>query len=147
MYEKHEKHEKHEKYEKPLPVIDPTTRPFWEATKAHRLTIQRCQDCQTHIFFPRGNCTSCFSDRLEWIEASGEGVIYSYTIARRPAGPAFKEDTPYAIALIDLKEGPRMLSNIVTEDIESIKIGQKVHVIFDDVTEEITLPKFVPVGN
>ncbi len=131
-------------YEKPLPVIDPTTRPFWEAAKAHRLVVQCCQDCKTHIFPPRGNCTSCFSDRLEWTEISGEGTIYTFTIARRPAGPAFKGETPYAIAIIDLKEGARMLGNIVTGDVESVVIGQKVHVIFDDVTEDVTLLKFVP---
>jgi len=131
-------------YEKPLPVIDPTTRPFWDAAKAHRLVVQRCEDCKMHIFIPRSNCTSCFSDRLEWVEVSGEGTIYTYTIARRPAGPAFKEEVPYAVAIIDLKEGPRILSNVVTDDVEGVTIGQKVCVIFDDVTEDVTLPKFVP---
>lgn len=129
--------------EKPLPVVDPSTRPFWEAAKAHRLVLQRCRDCGTHIFYPRANCTACYSDRLEWKEAGGEGTVYSYTIAHRPAGPAFKEDLPYVVAIIALEEGPRILSNIVTKDMANVAIGSKVRVIFEDVTEEITLPKFV----
>lgn len=128
--------------EKPLPTIDPSSRPFWEAAKAHRLVIQRCGDCGAYIFYPRATCTTCGSDRLEWTEASGEGSVYSYTISYRPAGAGFKDDVPYVVAVIELKEGPRLLSNIVTEDVESVTIGQAVRVVFDDVTDEITLPKF-----
>ena len=129
--------------EKPLPTIDPSSRPFWEAAKAHRLVIQSCGDCGAYVFYPRANCTACGSDRLEWTEASGEGSVYSYTIARRPAGAGFKEDVPYVVAVIELKEGPRLLSNIVTENVESVTIGEAVRVVFDDVTDEITLPKFM----
>lgn len=129
--------------EKPLPTIDPSSRPFWEAAKAHRLAIQHCEDCGAYIFYPRTTCTTCSSDRLEWTESSGEGFVYSYTISYRPAGTGFKEDVPYVVAVIELKEGPRLLSNIVTDDLESVTIGSEVRVVFDDVTDEITLPKFI----
>ena len=129
-------------YEKPLPVVDVESKPFWDGAKAHKLMLQHCQSCGKYIYYPRTLCPHCKDDKVEWKQASGEGTIYSYTVAHRPAGPAFKADVPYVIALIDLKEGPRMLSNIVTDDPSSVKIGQQVKVVFDDVTEEITLPKF-----
>jgi hypothetical protein len=81
-------------------------------------------------------------ERLAWKQVGGEGTVYTFTVARRAAGPAFKADTPYVIALIELKEGPRLMSDIVTPDVGAVKIGQKVRVVFDDVTSEITLQKF-----
>lgn len=129
-------------YEKPLPVVDTESRPFWEAAKAHKLILQHCSGCGKFVFYPRAVCPHCYAEGLAWKEAAGEGTIHSFTVARRPAGPAFKESVPYVIALIDLKEGPRMMTNIVTDDVDSVRIGQSVKVVFDDVTDEITLPKF-----
>ena len=132
-------------YEKPLPVVDAESRPFWDAAKAHKFVLQQCADCSRYIYYPRVVCPHCFGERIEWKDASGEGTIYSFTVARRGAGPAFKEDAPYVVALIDLKEGPRMMSNIVTDDVDVVRIGQQVRMVYDDVTEEITLPKFAVV--
>ena len=129
-------------YEKPLPASDVETKPYWDAAREHRLVLQQCQSCKKYVFYPRALCPHCHSDRLAWKPASGEGTIYTFTVARRPAGPTFKADTPYVIALIDLKEGPRMMSNIVAKDVAGVRIGQKVRVVFDDVTPEVTLPKF-----
>jgi hypothetical protein len=129
-------------YDKPLPVIDGESRPYWDALKQHRLTLKRCNDCGKHHFYPRALCPHCHSDAVEWVDARGTGTIYSYTIARRPAGPAFKADTPYVVAVIDLDEGARMMTNIVTDDVEAVRIGQRVTVQYDDVTDEVTLPKF-----
>lgn len=128
--------------EKPLPVIDNESRPFWEGCRAGKLMIQHCGDCGTWVFYPRALCTACHSDRLAWEQASGEGVIHTFTVAHRPAGPAFSDDTPYVVALIDLKEGPRMTSNIVGTAPEDVRIGQAVRVVFEQVTDEVTLPKF-----
>jgi len=127
---------------KPLPVIDTETRPFWEGARDGKLMLQRCRACRKHVFYPRTLCTHCHSDKLAWVRASGEGTIHSFTIARRPAGPAFAADVPYVIALIDLKEGPRMMSNILTPDVEAVRIGQKVHVVFVPASPEVTVPKF-----
>lgn len=131
-------------YEKPLPVVNAESRPFWEGCKAHKLVLQHCGDCGAWVYYPRALCTACHSERLAWEAASGEGTIYSFTVCHRPAGPAFKADAPYVVALIDLAEGPRLLSNIVTDDPDAVRIGQAVRVTFEDVTDEITLPKFVP---
>ena len=129
-------------YDKPLPVIDGESRPYWDALKQHRLTLKRCHDCGKHHFYPRALCPHCHSDAVDWVDARGTGTIYSYTIARRPAGPAFKADAPYVVAVIDLDEGARMMTNIVTDDVEAVRIGQRVTVHYDDVTDEVTLPKF-----
>lgn len=133
-------------YEKPLPVIDPGTEPFWTAARDHRLSIPRCRSCGHHHFYPRELCPHCHSDDIEWCDAGGRGTVYSYTIARRPAGPAFAPDVPYVIALITLDEDVRMLTNIVTDDVETVRIGSRVEVRFDDVTPAVTLPKFVLIG-
>lgn len=130
-------------YEKPKPVIDPGSEPFWSAAKQHRLSIPRCKACNQHHFYPRELCPHCHSDELEWTDASGRGEIYSYTIARKPAGPAFAADVPYVVAMIALDEGPRMLTNIITADVDSVRIGDRVRVKFDDVAADLTLPKFV----
>ena len=80
--------------------------------------------------------------RSEWIDARGTGSVYSYTVARRPAGPAFKPDAPYVVAIVELDEGARMMTNIVGCPPESVRIGQRVVVAYEDVTDEISLPKF-----
>lgn len=128
-------------YEKPLPGIDNESRPYWEGAKQHKLLIQKCKDCGHHQHYPRALCTDCGSDAVELVEASGKGEIYTYTIARR-TGPAFADDVPYVPVIVQLEEGPKMISWVVTDDVDSVAIGQKVTVIFDDVTDEVTLPKF-----
>lgn len=132
-------------YEKPLPVLDPESQPYWDALKQHRLLLKHCRACQRSHHYPRELCPHCHSDDLEWKRAAGTGRIYSYTVARRPAGPAFKADTPYVVALVELDEGARLMTNIVTADVESVRIDQRVAVQFDDVTPDVTLPKFRPV--
>jgi uncharacterized OB-fold protein len=130
-------------YEKPLPIIDPDTAPYWRAACEHRLLIKHCSDCNRSHFYPRELCPHCHSDAVEWIEARGTGTVYSFTIARRPAGPAFKPDAPYVVAIVELDEGPRMMTNIVGSPPDSVRIGQRVEVRFEDVNEEVSLPKFV----
>jgi hypothetical protein len=96
-----------------MPVVTPNaeTRPFWDGISAGELRLQRCADCSRTVFYPRVVCPHCFSDRLSWFTASGTGTVYSYTVARRPSGE-FAAQAPFTIALIDLEEGPRMLSRI-----------------------------------
>lgn len=129
-------------YEKPLPTVDPESAPYWSALKESRLILKHCRDCGRHHFYPRALCPHCHSDALEWSDARGTGSIYSFTVARRPAGPAFKADAPYVVAVVELDEGARMMTNIVTGDVNAVRIGQRVSVHFDAVTDDITLPKF-----
>lgn len=129
-------------YDKPLPVIDHDSAPYWDAAREGRLDIPLCDDCGQHHFYPRTVCPHCYSDKLKFDTVSGRGIVHSFTIARRPAGPAFGDDVPYVVALIDLAEGPRMMSRIETDDPEVVRIGSEVEVIFVRATDEVTFPYF-----
>ena len=131
-------------YEKPLPYVHDETKSFWEGTKRHELLIQRCQDCNNFYFYPRSFCPHCLSYNVEWTKVSGKGKIYSFTVSHRPAGPAFQKDLPYNIALVELDEGVRMMTNIVECKNEDLLVDMPVEVVFDEVTPEVTLPKFRP---
>jgi len=144
--------EKTTNYEKPLPQIRPDTAPFWEGCKRHELLIQRCSDCGTFRHPPRPMCPECNSLNSEWVKVT-KGTVYSYTVVHdRPMPvlylPGFANDRPLAIVLVELPEAGniRMVSNIVDCRSEDLKIGTPVEVVFDDVTEEITLPKFKPTA-
>ena len=132
-------------YNKPLPIIDKISERFWQGCKKHELVIERCLNCGTYIYYPRLVCIKCISKNLEWVKVSGKGKLYSFSIVYRPPSEVFKEDVPYVVGLIELDEGVRLMSNIVNSKLEDIKIGMPVEVVFDDVTEEITLPKFRPI--
>lgn len=131
-------------YIKPMPVPDHITEKFWDAARKHILLIQRCGDCGHNQFFPQSSCRSCLSENTKWVEASGTGKIYSYTIIHRPPSVSFEEDAPYTVALIELDEGVRMMSNIVEIEPEDVRVGMLVHVVFEDISPTISLPKFRP---
>lgn len=126
---------------KPVPVIDPDSAPYWEALQQERLILKSCGDCGMSHFYPRELCPHCHSDKLSWIDARGGGTVYSYTVCRRPAGPAFADEVPYVVAIIELDEGPRMMSRISC-DPDSVTIGQRVTVRFERQSDELTLPMF-----
>ena len=128
----------------PVPAIDPGSAPYWAALEQHRLILKRCKACGKAHFYPRELCPYCFSDDLAWIEASGLGAIYSFTVCHRPAGPAFAADVPYVVALVELAEGPRMMTRILG-DPAAIAIGRAVMVRFEQQTETLILPFFEPV--
>ncbi len=131
-------------YEKPVPAIDPDSAPYWEGAKEGRLMIQRCKKTGQTFLYSRQLVPGVDDSQVEWIEASGKGEVYSFTVARRPAGQAFAGDCPYVIASVTLAEGARIMSNIVTDDVDAVKIGMPVEVFFDDVSEDLTIPKFKP---
>jgi uncharacterized OB-fold protein len=130
---------------KPVPIVNPWARPFWEAARERRLIIQKCGDCGKHIFYPRIACPHCFSDDVEWVESSGKGTIYSYTVVVNNAPSAFVHDMPYVVAIVRLEEGVQMLSNIVGCDPEEVRCDMPVEVTFETLDDEFTLPKFRPV--
>ncbi len=129
---------------KPAPSIDPGSAPYWEALKEGRLVLKSCEGCGKAHFYPRELCPYCHSADLSWIEASGHGLIYSFTVCRRPAGPAFVDEVPYVVALIDLAEGPRMMSRVVG-DPTKVAIGQHVKVLFERQPDGLVLPFFESV--
>ena len=130
---------------KPVPIVNPWTKPFWDAAREEKLIVQRCQDCDMHIFYPRIACPHCFSDKVEWVQASGKGTVYSYTVVTNNAPSAFIQDMPFVIAIVKLEEGVQMLSNIVECDPEDVSCYMPVEVIFEKLNQDFTLPKFRPV--
>ncbi|VWX49945.1 Zn-ribbon domain-containing OB-fold protein [Novosphingobium sp. 9U] len=127
--------------QKPTPAVDPESVPYWQALTEERLIVKACAECGKSHFYPRELCPHCHSDQLSWTDVSGLGEIYSFTVCRRPAGPAFSDETPYVVAIVELDEGPRMMSRI-TGDPEAVRIGQRVKVRFERQSDELTLPFF-----
>jgi uncharacterized protein len=133
------------KYAKPLPRIDEESKGFWEACQRHELYLQRCGECGALRYYPRALCPACLSDRIEWVRASGRGTVYTFTVTHQNQAPGFRDALPYAMAYVELAEGVRMLTNIVECAPDDVRIGMPVELTFEDVTPEITLPRFRPV--
>jgi uncharacterized OB-fold protein len=131
-------------YKRPLPVSTTELDTYWEKAKAHELWIKRCGDCNKAFFYPREICPNCFSRNTSWIKCSGRGTLHAFAIVHRAPMPAFGDHVPYVTAFIDLEEGARIPSNLVDVEFDpaKIKIGTPVEVVFEDVTAEVTLPKF-----
>ncbi len=132
-------------YKKPLPLITELSKQFYNACKQGKLLYQKCDDCGQVVFFPKEFCPNCMGRYLGWLESSGKGKIYTFTVTYDFAPPEFMTDVPYAIAIINMDEGFSIMSNIVECDFERLKCDMPVEVVFDPVTSEITLPKFRPV--
>ena len=130
---------------KPAPIPTPETQPYWDGCAAGELRLQRCADCSAAFFYPRPVCPACGSARVEWFTASGRATLYSYVINHRPA-PGFENDGPYAIAVVQLEEGPRMMTNITgcPQTPEALQLDMPVEVAFEKLDDEITLPLFRP---
>jgi uncharacterized protein len=131
-------------YTKPLPVIDVWNQPFWEGAKEHKLMAQKCSDCNEFRFPPGPACPNCFSENFTWVQLSGQGTVKSWVVFNQLYYDGFKEDLPYNVATIELDEGVKIISNLVGLNNDQIYIGMKVQVVFEDVTEDITIPKFTP---
>lgn len=132
---------------KPLPPIDDDTRAWWEGLHRGVLLLQHCRGCGHVQVHQRAMCGRCLGGDLEHCPASGEGTIYSFSTVYRPPSPEFKDDVPYTVVLVELAEGPRMLSTLVDTPPETVRIGQPVRIVYDRVTEAITLPRFRPLAS
>jgi uncharacterized OB-fold protein len=132
-------------YKKPLPKPTPWSKFFWDSCKEEKLCVQRCNACKKNIFYPKLYCPFCLSSDLTWIRASGKGRIYSYMVVYAYQPTEFQEDVPYVVAVIDLEEGVRMMSNIVDCNPEEVHCDDPVEVVFEKVNEAYTLPKFRPI--
>ena len=128
----------------PLPVPNADNAGFWEGCRNHELRLQRCAGCGAYRHHPRPMCPQCNSFEYEWARVSGHGVLYSFTIAHGPTLPVFQERAPYNVAVIELDEGPYLVSNIVNCVDAELRIGMPVEVTFEDIDDDITLPKFQP---
>jgi uncharacterized OB-fold protein len=129
---------------KPLPVASPESAPFWQAAKEHRLLIPRCKACAKFWFPPSRLCPHCLADDVGWHVVSGRGRVYSFVIFHRVYHPGFAGEVPYVVAIVELEEGPRMLTNIVGVPVDQVRCNMPVSVVFDDVSSEVAIPKFAP---
>lgn len=126
--------------EVPGPTATELTSPFWQAAADGKLLIQRCGSCGHAIFYPRGHCPQCWSDDLSWIEASGTGRLKSYSHIHKPGHPGWNAAAPYTVILVELDEGPTMLSHLVGAD-DDVAVGQKLQLRPTDIGGRI-LPCF-----
>ena len=128
--------------ERPLPEITPLTEPFWSAAKERRLVVQRCEECGTLRFPPEPGCYRCGSLRSSWAEMSGRATLWSWTLCYPPLLPYFAERAPWPVAVVQLEEGPRMVTNLAGVPVEEYVMGMPLVADFEDVDEEITLVVF-----
>lgn len=135
-----------EDYQKFLPPQDLPAfhQGFWSSIKAHEAALQKCGGCATFRFIPMEICPKCFSAEYDWVRISGRGEVYTYTVIRRAPTPAYQADAPYVIAHVTMEEGPRMISNLIGIAPEDVKIGMQVRLVYEDVTEDVSLFKFEP---
>jgi uncharacterized OB-fold protein len=129
-------------YSKPLPKPDQDSQPFWESCRAHAMALQQCASCARFRFPPRLVCPHCLSEEARWTPVRGRGRVYVSLVMCRSYGPAWEGDVPYNLSMIELDEGVRMWSNVVDCDPDRVQIGDRVELTYDDVTPEVTLPRF-----
>ncbi len=133
-------------YTKPLPTLAGHTEDFYGWCKKHELRFQQCTGCGAWRHVPRELCAECGSWDWEWMRSSGRGTVFTWTVAERPLHPAFADAAPYTPIVIAMEEGVRIVSEMVDCPHDQLVIDMPVEVVFDDVTPEITLPKFRRAG-
>ena len=132
--------------ERPVPVPDAATAPYWAAANEGRFVMPRCTQCGRWHFYPRALCPHCSSEKLEWADCSGRGTVYSYTVVHRAPSLAFAAEVPYVVAIVEVEEGPHLMSSVVNCVPETVRIGMKVRAAFRRVAEDTQLPVFEPAS-
>ena len=130
----------------PSPMADTITLPWWEHAAKHQLVVQRCTDCGETRLPPSPVCAKCRSENAEWQEVSGRGEVYTYTTVHRPIAPDQPLPTLIAVIALEGSGGKRILSNLVEVDPEKVEIGMPVEVVWEDMSADLAIPRFRPVG-
>src|SRR5207302_9064427 len=125
-----------------LPTPDGDSQHFWDGAREGRLLIKRCRACGRAHYYPRPFCPYCWSEEVEWEEASGRGTLYTYSVVHQNDLPPFNERVPYVAAVVELEEGPRVMTNIEGVPHEELRVGMPVVVDFKPLTDEITIAIF-----
>jgi uncharacterized OB-fold protein len=120
--------------------------PLWDGTERKELLLQRCSACAVFRHPPSPICQSCLSAAHEWVAASGRGTVYTYAVVRQALGRGWEDKLPYVVAVIELDEGPRFLTNLVDVEPEAVQIGMPVEVTYVERADAATLPLFRPRG-
>ncbi len=127
-----------------LPTIEPESQPYWDAAAEGKLLLRSCSDCGAVHHYPRPFCPACWSENVEWVEASGKGTLYTWSTVFVNDMYPFRERLPYIAAVVDLEEGPRMMTNVIDAAPEDLSVGMALQVTFRAVTDAITAPVFRP---
>ncbi|MCP1845418.1 putative OB-fold protein [Bradyrhizobium sp. USDA 4524] len=127
---------------KPLPAPDADTTAFWRGLRQGKLLLQHCRRCRNVQYYQQTTCRECGGDELVHRPATGRGKVHSFSVVYRAPGPAFKADVPYAVLLVELDEGPRMISTLTGSDPADVTFDMEVELAFDQVSDDITLPRF-----
>jgi uncharacterized OB-fold protein len=127
-----------------LPTIDEDTAPWWQATRESRLLVKRCAECGRAHFYPRPFCPHCWSENVDWEQVSGRATLYTWSVVHVNDLPPFGERVPYVAAIVDLAEGPRMMTNVVDCDPADLAVGMELEVTYREETDDVTLPVFRP---
>ena len=136
----------HDAARKPLPAPDADTARLWEGLRQGKLLLQHCDDCKHVQYYQQALCRACGSESLTHRPASGHGKVHSFSVVHRAPGPAFKANVPYAVLLVELREGPRMISTYVGGDPAAVTFDMDVTLVCEHVSDEITLPRFRRAG-
>lgn len=131
-----------EAVKKPVPEPDADTAAFWRGLQKGQLLLQHCNDCRHVQYYQQGMCRHCGSESLIHRPASGRGKVHSFSVVYRSPGPAFKADVPYAVLLVELEEGPRMISTYVGEAPDEVSFDMDVQVVCEQISDKVTLPRF-----
>jgi uncharacterized protein len=134
-----------DEWTKPLPQPDDVNRPYWSAGVEGRLVIQQCPHCSHRQFYPRALCTKC-GDEPEWIDCTGRGTVHTFTIIRQMGMRPFRDELPYAVAMIELEEGPLIMGTVTDCDPESVRIGLPVEVHFVRAADDVGVPYWRPAA-
>jgi len=127
-----------------LPAPEPETEAFWDAARERRLLVKRCADCGEAHFYPRPFCPRCWSEDVTWEEASGHATLYTWSTVHVNDLPPFPERVPYVAAIVELAEGPRMMTNVVDCDDARLEVGMALQVRYRDLDDEFSIPVFAP---
>ena len=133
-----------ETYQKPIPTISSELAPWFDGARSGKLMMQRCTSCHAFRFPPRELCSVCLSNESEWVPVSGRGEVFSFNVMHQVYHPGFAGEVPYAVVLVKLEEGPKITSNLLGVAPADIRVGMPVRVVFERISDEVTLPKFVP---
>lgn len=117
------------------PPVSAVSEPFWEATRERRLVLQRCGSCAGSVWYPRILCPACGAGDLEWRDADGRGTVYAVSVQHRAAHPGLADRVPYAVALVDLDDGVRMMTNVVGCPAEDVHVGQRVRPTWERLSD------------
>jgi uncharacterized OB-fold protein len=130
-----------------LPNPDLETQPFWDACRDGKFLLRHCNACGRDTYYPRPFCPSCWSDDVTWKEASGRGTLYTYSIVHVNDLPPFNERVPYVAAIVELEDGPKVMTNVEGVPFDELRIGMPLALAFRTISDDVTIPVFVSAAS